>query len=70
MRCVNIDVNNRKRFYACDFTHAILRMRFYACITFDAITRKEKTQVNNVHCCKLAITQKFDKVTNCLYPNG
>ena len=27
-------------------------------------------QVNNIHCCKLAITQKFDEVTNCLYPNG
>ena len=49
MRCVNIDVNNCKRFYAF--------------ITFDAI----KTQV--VYCCKLAITQKFDKVTDCLYPN-
>ena len=29
MRCVNIDANNRKRFYAC--------------ITFDAIIRNEKT---------------------------
>ena len=56
MRCVDIDANNRKRFYAC--------------ITFDAIIRNEKTQVNDEHCCKLAITQKFDKVTNCLYPNG
>ena len=59
MRCVNIDANNHKRFYTC--------------ITFDAIIRNEKTQahpVNNVHCCKLVITQKFDEVTNCLYPNG
>ena len=56
MRCVNIDANNRKRFHAF--------------ITFDAIIRNEKTQVNNVHYCKLAITQKFDKITNYLHPNG
>ena len=56
MRCVNIDANNRKRFYAC--------------ITFDAIIQNEKAQVKDVHCCKLAITQKFDKVTNYLHPNG
>ena len=50
MRCFNIDANNRKRFYAF--------------ITFDAIIRNKKTQVNNVHCCKLAIRNYPDRIRN------